>query len=73
MVRLRVIRGFHDLEAGIHRKPGEVFEVSETRARVILAAGVAEVVEKTDEATQVAGTETAEAPPATKRTRKRKG
>jgi len=49
MVKLRVIYGFRDLEAGVHRKPGEVFEASEARARVILGAGVAEVVETTDE------------------------
>ncbi|MEW6047934.1 MAG: hypothetical protein AB1609_15890 [Bacillota bacterium] len=41
---LRVTRGFRDLEAGVHRRPGDVFEVSEARARVILAAGVAETV-----------------------------
>jgi len=45
MVKLRATKGFRDLEAGVHRKPGDVFEVTEARARVILAAGVAEVVE----------------------------
>lgn len=53
MVKLRVTRGFYDLEASVHRKPGEVFEAREDRAHVILAADVAEVaevVETTDEA-----------------------
>lgn len=54
MVRLRVMRGFRDLEAGVHRKPGEVFEVSEPRARIILAAGVAEIVEMVNEAAEPA-------------------
>ncbi len=57
MVKLRVIYGFRDLEAGVHRKPGEVFEASEARARVILGAGVAEVVETTDEAVQTVAQE----------------
>lgn len=57
MVKLRVIYGFRDLEAGVHRKPGEVFEVSEARARVILGAGVAEVVGMTDEAVSAAAQE----------------
>lgn len=54
MVKLRVIRGFRDLEAGVHRKPGEVFEASDARARVILRAGVAEAMETTDEAAEAA-------------------
>lgn len=41
----------------MHRKPGEVFEVREDRARIILFAGVAEVVETTDEAAEAAAQE----------------
>lgn len=63
MVKLRVVCGFYDLEAKIHRKPGEVFEASEARARVVVAAGVAEVVEASPETAT-------ESPP--KRSRKRK-
>lgn len=44
-VRLRVIEAFRDAEAGVFRVQGDVFEASDERARVILGAGVAEVVE----------------------------
>lgn len=44
-VRLRVIEAFRDAEAGVFRVPGDVFEASDERARVILGAGVAQVVE----------------------------
>lgn len=49
MVKLRVTHGFCDLEAEVHRKPGEVFEASETRAMVVVSAGVAEVIEAVSE------------------------
>ncbi len=45
MVKLRVKRAFFDREAKIYRPSGQIFEVSDVRAAVILAAGVAEVVE----------------------------
>jgi len=45
MVRLRVTKGFYDREAGKYRPTGEIFDVTDARAAVILAAGVAEVVE----------------------------
>lgn len=72
MVKLRVIHGFRDLEAGVHRKPGEVFEVPEARARVILGAGVAEVIEATDEATKATDQESGEIKPAKERRSKHK-
>ena len=72
MVKLRVTHGFRDLEADVHRKPGEVFEVSEARARVVLGAGVAEVVETTDEATGAAAQELEEAKPTKERRSKHK-
>jgi len=45
IVRLRVKRGFRDLEANRYRPTGEVFEATDDRAHVIVAAGVAEIVE----------------------------
>lgn len=45
MITLRATRNFKDLEAGVYRLPGEEFDVTEQRAKVILAAGVAETVE----------------------------
>ena len=45
IVRLRVKRGFRDLEANRYRPTGEIFEVSGERAQAIVVAGVAEIVE----------------------------
>ncbi len=44
MITLRATRNFKDLEAGVYRLPGQEFDVTEKRAKTILAAGVAEVV-----------------------------
>ena len=45
MVKLRVIRGFYDLESRRYRPTGETFEAKDDRANEILASGVAEVIE----------------------------
>jgi len=45
MVKLRVRRGFRDLQAQCYRPTGEVFVARAERAQVLVAAGVAEIVE----------------------------
>lgn len=66
MVKLRVKRAFFDRETKIYRPSGQIFEVSNVRAAVILAAGVAEVVEVLESPTEEATAEKPE-PPKNKR------
>lgn len=64
MVKLRAKRGFYDRAAGRYRPTGEVFDATEARARVILAAGVAEIVEVLATPANSPGTGTKEPEPA---------
>jgi len=67
VVKLRVKRAFFDREAKIYRPSGQIFEVSDVRAAVLLAAGVAEVVEVLEASTEEATVEKPEPPPKNKR------
>ena len=67
MVKLRVKRAFFDREAKIYRPSGQIFEVSDVRAAVILAAGVAEVVEVLAAHAEETAAEAPEPPPKNKR------
>lgn len=67
MVKLRVKRGFFDREAQKYRPSGETFEVTHARAAVILAAGVAEVVEVLAAHAEETAAEAPEPPPKNKR------
>jgi len=46
MVKLKVLSKFRDAETGELRRPGNIFEASEKRAKVLLAAGVVEIVKE---------------------------
>lgn len=48
-MKLRAKRGFYDKKDNCYRPTGEVFDVAKDRAKEILAAGVAEVVETSAE------------------------